>query len=168
MAYEKCLKFDVQPQADLDGVLRKTFPSLRLMGFSDDIIESLLFIIRELLTSVVAYACFTATQEKMTSFVRVCGNTVTVEVCAPVDMTEMHRLEDLDRAIQFIQGYQDPFEACLMTANSRDTTTGGSGPNSFHLAKIAYEGKANLDFYVSEDDVLHLFAIKNLGEESLV
>jgi hypothetical protein len=89
---------------------------------------------------------------------------VTVEVVTPVNPLAHERLAQLDKAIQWIRGYQDPFEP--YAAKRREAAAGSDRANAdgYGLARIAYEAGAVLDFYVSEDGILHLYAVRFSGE----
>jgi hypothetical protein len=81
----------------------------------------------------------------------------------PVDESCRTRLEELDRAIQFIRGYQDPFEAYMVMKKMSPKQKRHGEAEGLGLAEIAYEGNATLDFFISEDNILNLSAVKRLA-----
>lgn len=88
--------------------------------------------------------------------------TITAEVRKAVEEPASdNQLQALDKTIQWIRGYQDPFEPFMVSAWQTSESNSDSDSNSFGLAKIAYEAGAILDFYVSEDNVLNLSAVSH-------
>lgn len=70
-------------------------------------------------------------------------------------------LRHLDHNIQWIKGFQSPFEAYiekLKQVSARDLEDSESG---LGLVRIAYEGQAELDFYLDENEMLCISAVVN-------
>ena len=64
--------------------------------------------------------------------------------------------------VQWIRGFQDPFEAYLerlkeVSSQSLDHEESGLG-----LVRIAYEGQSVLDFFVTENHVLAVSAVHHV------
>ena len=92
---------------------------------------------------------------------------VTVEVRSPVSGASNAHLAKLEAAIQWIRGYQDPFEAYverLQHASAQQMTSTESG---LGLVRIAYEGRSILDFYVDEENMLSVSAVYPLEPGAL-
>ena len=53
------------------------------------------------------------------------------------------QLEELDKTIQWIRVYRDPFEPFMMSAQEASENSNNSESNGFGLARIAYEGRCN-------------------------
>lgn len=85
-----------------------------------------------------------------------------MEVSKPVNESSYSRLNELDKTIQWISGYQDPFEPYTIKLSEVSAHSPNRKTNGFELARIAYEAGAILDFYVSEDNILNLSAVRNL------
>ena len=69
------------------------------------------------------------------------------------------RLKKLDDTIQWIRGYQSPFEAYVEKLKQVSAQPYAPGESGLGLARIAYEGQCVLDFYVDETDVLAMSAV---------
>jgi len=92
----------------------------------------------------------------------IANGTVSVLVSNPIGQYTRTYLSELDRTIQWVRGFQAPFEAYIarMKAISReplDNVKSGLG-----LVRITYEGQAILDFYLDENDTLSVSAVSNL------
>ena len=71
----------------------------------------------------------------------------------------MDNLNELDRIIQWIRGFQDPFEAYidrLQTVAQKSLTDKESG---LGIVRVAYEARAILDFFVTADNMLTVAAV---------
>ena len=89
-------------------------------------------------------------------------NIITVEVMNPVDETAENHLKNLDRTIQWIRGYQDPFEAYVERVKDVSKKPLSNEESGLGLVRMAYEGKAILDFFVGEDNILNVSAVSDL------
>ena len=87
---------------------------------------------------------------------------INVEVKNPVDETAYSHLKKLDKTIQWIRGYQDPFEPYMKKAREVSEKPLGDEVSGLGLAEIAYKGKAILDFFVSEDNILNVSAVTSI------
>ena len=162
---KKTLKFNLKPLCqDIDRVGEKSSSFLRSHGFSDDTVKVQINILTELIKSGIKYASFTPSAKEITVRLQVDGNTCTMEVMNPVDESCNDRLRELDKTIQFIRGYQDPYEAYLLKMAEVAGRPSNAEANDLGLMKIAYEGGAILDFFVSEDNFLNLSAVGSFDD----
>ncbi len=91
--------------------------------------------------------------------VSISSHTITIEVSNPVNEVAYQYLDTLDKTIQWIRGFQDPFQAyidMLKEVSRRPMSDDNSG---LGLVRVAYEGDAILDFYVSDEGILNVSAI---------
>lgn len=162
---QKSLKIDLRPDTYMIGkVKRKTVEFLKSQDFSDDVIRSQMDIIQELFRNAIKCSQFTKSENKMTIKVFVDTDTITVELKNPVDDSSNRHLKELDETIQWIRGYQDPFEAYMIKMH--ECHAGSQCPDicGLDLARIAYEGNALLDFFVSEENILNISAISSYSD----
>lgn len=89
---------------------------------------------------------------------------ITVEVSNPVGESDGNQLIELDKIIQWIRGYQDPYEAYLKKLSENSNKSPDEKSNGLGLVKAAYEGKAILDFVVNEDNILNVSAVRYLED----
>ena len=160
----KSKKFNLKPNADEiinAGQICGNF--LKSLGLSESTIQSQIMILKELIKNGIRCGNCKPSEDEISVHLHVSENTITLEVKNPVDETCCQRLQELDKTIQFIRGYQDPFEAYQ---KMQIITVKQSDLNEFDplaLSKIAYKGKAILDFYVSDDKTLNQSAIKDIA-----
>jgi hypothetical protein len=126
-------------------------------GLSKDEAHGLAMATQELLENAVKYGQFTDGQ-KVTLNLSASRGAVTIEVVHPAT-TDEKRLKSLDETIQWIRGFQNPFEAYVerlkqLAAQLYDPTVSGLG-----LVRIAYEAQCLLDFYIDEANQLALSAV---------
>jgi hypothetical protein len=84
----------------------------------------------------------------------------------PINEAGFERLKELDITIQFIRGYQDPFEAFMITQKEASPNPPFGHSNALDLSRIAYEEMAIIDFFVNEDNYLQLSAIRKSKENN--
>ena len=87
---------------------------------------------------------------------------VTIEVLNPVDENAVKHLSRLDKTIQWIRGYQDPFEAYIERIKEVSKKPLKDAESGIGLVRIAYEGKALLDFFVGENNILNVSVVSNI------
>ena len=139
-------------------ISEKTSYFLKSHGFTEKAVHEQIMIVKELLKICMQYSGFKSSQEKMRVQIHISSDKITFEVSSPINGIEKKQLEELDKTIQFIHGYQDPFEAFLKFKEAS-----GNGSKGLALAKLAHEGKATLDFYVSEDNIINMSAIRMIN-----
>ena len=161
------IEINLRPDGhEIDKAGKKSSDFLKSHGFSDDAIHTQIMILRELIHNGIRYGNLNKSENKITAHIHIAENTITFEVKNPVDETCFERLKELDTTIQFIRGYQDPFEAYLLKRKEVSQNASHSETNGLGLARIACEGRAILDFFVSEDNILNLYAVKSLNGNS--
>lgn len=137
----------------------------RGLSFREELRDALCMVVSELLENAIKYGKF-KTGEKIELNVEVAQDRAILEVKSPLDFEgEEENMRRLDRFIQWIRGHQSPFQAYLermrqVAAQPLDSDESGLG-----LVRIAYEGEAILDFYVSDSDYLCISAIFSLSRE---
>lgn len=163
MHIEKSITFNLSPDGgEIENAGQKSSRFLKTHGFSEEAVDIQVMILRELINNGLKYGKCKPKADKIAVNISIEENTITFEVKKSVDETCCERLKELDKAIQFIRGYQDPFEAYILKQKEAFQDTSSSEPNGLGLARIAYEGNAILDFFVSEDNILNLYAVRNL------
>ena len=157
---EPVLQLSVRPQWDeLDAAREQAVSFLRKHGFGEATIHAAEMVVCELTENATKYGSFKETPDPVSIVVTVDGATVTVEVRSPVSSANDENLRKLDRAVQWIRGFQNPFEAYIerlkkVSAQSLESSEGGLG-----LVRIAYEGQSVLDFFLLDQNVLSVSAV---------
>jgi hypothetical protein len=127
---------------------------------NDDIVYSTVMVLSELLENSIKYGHFDDPDSKVQVSVEVEEHNIIVEVTNPVSEACYMDLEKLDRMIQWVRGYQDPFEAYVerlkeVSKKSLHDTESGLG-----IVRIAYEGNVTIDFFVNDEDLITVSAIR--------
>jgi threonyl-tRNA synthetase len=146
---------------------RKSSNYLKSNGYSDEVIETQILILKELIISSKEFDDPSASEFEMSVQFHIEDNAITVEVKKPVCESDYGKLEELDKTIQWIRGYQDPLEQYMTNLAEASAVSHIAETNGLGLARIAHESDAIIDFYVNEDNVLNLSAVSNLPAEEL-
>jgi len=163
MHTENSITFNLSPDGSgIEMASQKISRFLQSQGFSEETVGIQKMILKELINSGLKYGKCKSNDDDMSVNISIEENTITIEVKNSVDETCCERLKELDKTIQFIRGYQDPFEAYTLKQKEAFQNTPSSEPNGLGLARIAYKGNAILDFFVSEDNILNLYAVRSL------
>jgi hypothetical protein len=160
---ENSIRLNLKPNGgEIEIAGQKSSNFLKSHGFSDDVVDTQIMILRELINNGIKYGKFTSSKNKIIVNIFISKKEITFEVKNPIDETCFDGLRELDKTIQFIRGYQDPFEPYLIKRREAALNPSPNDTNGLGLAKIAYEGGAMLDFFVGEDNFMNLFAVRNL------
>jgi hypothetical protein len=152
----------VRMKPDWNEIGRTSDRGLRFLAshrVSAQAAEALYMIISELLENSLKYGVYATESERVALSIRVTKSQIIVEVTNPFDESCRAHLETLDRLVQWIRGYQDPFEAYLEKLREVSRRPLQDETSGLGLARIAYEGGAILDFFVDEKNLLNVSAL---------
>jgi hypothetical protein len=150
----------------IENMRVKTRDFLASRGLSVARIDAFTMVSSELVENAMKYGCFDSLESGINLVLRVSGKHIIVEVIHPVSANALQHLHRLDKTIQWIRGYQDPFQAYLEKLKEVAKRPMNDSESGLGLVRIAYEGKSILDFFLSEDDALNVSAIAAI-EDSL-
>jgi hypothetical protein len=167
---KKSIKFSVKPEWDeIEKIRNESAEFLQSHEFSDDTIHSLSMIISELIENGIKYGNFKMVENRVGVIINIERNAVTIEVLNPVDASADEHLSKLDKTIQWIRGYQDPFEAYIERIKEVSKKPLKDTESGIGLVRIAYEGKALLDFFVGENNILNVSVVSNIeGDDRIL
>ena len=140
---------------------------LEYHGCKDNTIQTQLAILRELIRSGEKIDGRKRSDSEMTVQLHIENDSITVEVNKPVDGSVYDRLQELDSMIQWIRGCQDPLATGMLRPAETADTSPIDGINGFTLARLAQKENAIIDFYVSEDNILKLSAVRKLDADGI-
>jgi len=162
---KKSIEFDLEPDGcEIEKAAKKGGNFLKFHGLSDDSIQKQLMVLNELIASGKKLNNLKMSKSGITVHLYIDGDTITAEVKKPVGESKNDRqLQELDKTIQMIRGFQDPFEPYLIKLQEAIDNSSSNEANGLGLARIAYETGAILDFYVSEENILNLCAVRHLN-----
>jgi Histidine kinase-like ATPase domain len=130
---------------------------LRAAGLGDDEAYALAMVAQELLENAVKYGTFVPS-DRIRLELRVGDEDVTVEVANRIGLDEAH-LRRFDQTVQWIRGFQDPFEAYVERMKVVSAQAYAHGQSGLGLARIAYEGRCVIDFWVDAASTLAVSAV---------
>jgi hypothetical protein len=144
--------------SEIEPAREKTERFLREFQVHDDVVTAVAMVVCELSENATKYGAFSP-GDAIEIVVSVARSNVTVEVRNPVGASASDGLGRLDRTIQWIRGFQDPFEAYLERLKEVSVQRLDSPESGLGLVRIAYEGQSVLDFFVHENNVLAVSAV---------
>lgn len=157
---KKSQAMTISPEWDeIEMVRNKSSKFFEQNGIPDEIVHSATMVVSELLENGIKYGDFSKNKSRVGVDISINSNTITVEVSNPVNEVAYAYLKTLDKTIQWIRGFQDPFEAyteMLKEVSRKPMSDENSG---LGLVRIAYEGDAIIDFFVSDEGILNVSAI---------
>ena len=159
----RTLSLDVEPVWEsIDRVRREHEDFLKTHGVPQPSVEALSMVTCELMENAVKYGVYDGAVKHITSRCTVDDDSVVVEVRSPVRPGDDAAMARLDHMIQWIRGYQDPFQAYLMRLREVSTQSMETSESGLGLVRIAYEGQSVLDFFVDAASVLNISALHTL------
>ena len=156
---ENSLRLNIKPDWNEIEKLRMAGVNfLESHGFTDELIHSLTMILSELVENSIKYGDFKGSKPEVLIYLDISKNLITIEVNNPVNQKSAIHLQRLDKTIQWIRGYQDSFQAYVEKLKEVSKKPLEDEESGLGLARIAYEGKAILDFFVM-DNMLNVSAV---------
>ena len=169
MPMTKSIQFSLKrSDFEIETVREKGRNFLKAHGFSDDTVQTQMTILQQLINSGRKFGNLKASKNEMTVLLLIEENAIIVEVSKPINESSFSQLDELDKTIQSMRtwGYQESFKPCATDySESSSSNRQDFKAEGFELAKIVYDEGAVLDFYVSEDKILNLSAVRNLDGE---
>lgn len=163
---KKTIKFTLKPKSDeVEKLIRKCSNFLKSNGILDDTVQSQVMVVRELVKNGLKYGVVNKLENWITVQIHINKSQIVVEVMNPINETNLHKLKELDETIQWIRGYQDPYQAYILRLKEASGKSINGKANGLNLVRIAYKANAILDFFVSEDNILNLLAVRNLDSD---
>ena len=157
---QNSMKITLRPEWDEIEPLRlQAYDFFAGHGLPEDTIQSLVMVIGELLENSVKYGSYKAADNHIRMKISISKSIIMIEVANPIDDTNLEDLKRLDRMIQWVRGYQDPFEAYIERLKEVAKKPLKDQESGLGIVRIAYEGDVILDFFVSEDNLLTVSAV---------
>lgn len=125
---------------------------------SEDLTHAATMVFSELIENAIKYGQFRP-DDHVEAHVAISERLITIEVLHPVDPADLEHLKQLDEMIQWIRGYQDPFEAYIQKLKEISKKPISDKDSGLGLVRIAYEGDAILDFFIDENKKLNVSAV---------
>ena len=146
----------------IEEVRRRTRVFLKSQGLSRELIDAVTMVSSELVENGMKYGSFKDSEKSLTFNLNIVDKNVIVEVTHPTSASAASHLRRLDKTIQWIRGFQDPFQAYLERLKEVARRPIADNESGLGLVRIAYEGKSIIDFFVAEDNALNVSAIAGI------
>ncbi|HMV43466.1 MAG TPA: ATP-binding protein [Leptospiraceae bacterium] len=124
-----------------------------------DDLDAVKMVTTELVENGIKYGYYPNPETTLELILRKKKKRIVMEVKNQVKDSELVHLRRLDAKIQWIRGYQNPFEAYVERLKEISNKNLAEGESGLGLVRIAYEGQSILDFYVNEDNLLAVSAV---------
>jgi hypothetical protein len=148
---------------EIDALGGRCMDFLKAEGLDADAQNALAMVACELAENATKYGHFRGEKEVVRVSLEVMPTHVTVTATNPVTQEEAESLAVLDQTIQWIRGFQDPFQAYIERLRDVSSQALSSTESRLGLVRIAYEGQSTLDFYVRHDGILVVSATFTVG-----
>jgi hypothetical protein len=131
-------------------------------GLAPDTVRALEMVACELFENAVKYGAFEgrATISVECTLKR---STASIEVRHAVSGATQRHLRRLDEMVQWIRGFQDPYQAYLERLKHVSQQALAEHESGLGLVRIAYEGRAIVDFVLDRDGMLSVCALHRAG-----
>ena len=136
---------------EIESVRNATEFFLESKGFSCDVVEAISMVICELTENAIKYGIYPEASSLPTieQSIVVSEHLIITQVSNPINIANHDCLERLNNCINWIQSYENGFEAYVdrikMIDESSDSKISGLG-----LTRIAYEGDSDISCHVKE------------------
>lgn len=155
------LSFTIQPDwQEISRINDQTRAFLNRTDLPETVIETYTMVICELLENGIKYG---RDGEQIEIRVALSDTDISIEVDNAVDEQARRHLSELDRTLQWIRGVQDPYQAYLERIREISREPLNLAKSCLGLIRIAYEGRASLDFIIDDNDRLSVSALAPLG-----
>jgi hypothetical protein len=157
---KKAIGMSIGPKWEaIEGVRTKTRAFLKNHGLSKELMDAITMVCSELVENGMKYGYFERPESRLKLKLHILEKNIIAEVTHPISANAAQHLRRLDKTIQWIRGYQDPFQAYIEKLKEVARRPINDSESGLGLVRIAYEGKSILDFFVAEDNALNVSAI---------
>lgn len=155
----------IKPEWDnIEAVRGKAESFLKSNKLHEEIIDAIIMNISELLENAIKYGNYNNYINEIIASIVISDRDITVEVKSPVkDEDDMH-FRRLDRIIQWVRGYQNPFEAYIEKLKEISHQPLDDSQSGLGIVRIAYEGQSIIDFFVNDNNIISVSAVYHLSE----
>ena len=135
--------------SEFNKLLRATNNFFNTHNISKEISNQQTIVLTKLTKFLALFGCNKRSGDKIKIQINIDNDTIIIEAMKSVSTIEFDQLEELEEVIQFVRGFQDPYEAFTKLQN-KIIEDYNNCANLLEIAKIACEGGALVDFFVDE------------------
>jgi hypothetical protein len=155
------LTLTMKPDWDkIEGIRQSSGEFLKSNKLANNIVEAITMVVSELVENAIKYGSYHG-DETVSISLSIDKKIIIIEVTNPIDESAIPYLRHLDETIQWIRGYQDPFESYIIKLRQISSKPFNDMESGLGLVRISFEGRSILDFYVNENKMLNVSAVYN-------
>ena len=148
--------------SEIERVNSEVATFLRTASLSDYDVDTYTMVVCELTENGIKYGKNDASAA-VTLHVTIGDRTIVISAVNGVTRNSQRHLRELDRTLQWVRGFQDPFEAYLERVKQIAREPLGQSRSCLGIVRIAYEGRAAIDFVLGEDDTLTVSVVASVS-----
>jgi hypothetical protein len=157
-----CLELNLNANgSEFEKVLRASNSFFNTHGISKKISNEQTMVLTKLTKFLALYGRNKRSDDKIKIQINIENDKIIIEAIKSASTMDFDQIEKLEEVIQFIRGFQDPFEA--FTKLKKEIIENYNSDTLLEIAKIACEGDAFVDFFVDEK-MLNLSSIKYIDD----
>lgn len=159
----RVMQYSITPEwGNLDRIREKTAEFLRSNNLDTDSMDAVIMNMSELAENAIKYGKFDEHIGEISTSVTITDSDIIVEVSSPLKDNDKFNPARLDRIVQWIRGYQNPFEAYIEKLKEVAMQPQADGESGLGIVRIAYEGQSIIDFYINEKGIISVSAVYHL------
>ena len=143
---------------ELENVYNTAYNFFSAFSFNSEYINMFTMITCELVENSIKYGDFHK-HKKVEVFVKIFQKKIMIIVRNPVGESSEPYLHELDKTIQRVRGFQDPYEAYIERMREISMEPFDNDKSGLGIVRISYEGHATLDFFINEEKILNVSAV---------
>lgn len=152
-------KLSILPDwVEMDNVYNAAYNFFNSYSFNPDYINMFTMITCELVENSIKYGDF-HNNMRVEIFVKILQKKIIIIVKNPVGESSEPYLHELDKTIQRVRGFQDPYEAYIERMREISMEPFDNCKSGLGIVRISYEGRATLDFFINEEKILNVSAV---------
>ncbi|PKL17226.1 MAG: ATP-binding protein [Spirochaetae bacterium HGW-Spirochaetae-5] len=159
------IRMSIKPEwENIEAVRVQTGTFLKIQKIQEDVMDAVIMNISELLENAIKYGNFNNGVNDVLASVSISERDITVEVKSPVKDEDDRHFRRLDKIVQWVRGYQNPFEAYIEKIKEVSLQPIDDNQSGLGIVRIAYEGQSIIDFFVNDDNIISVSAVYHLSE----
>lgn len=163
------IRMSIKPEWDnIEEVRVQTETFLKMQKIHEDVMDAVIMNISELLENAIKYGNYNNGINDVIASVSISERDITVEVKSPVKDEDDRHFRRLDKIVQWVRGYQNPFEAYIEKIKEVSLQPIDDNQSGLGIVRIAYEGQSIIDFFVNDDNIISVSAVYHLSEPGRV
>ena len=151
-------------KVEADRQMEKIIALLKAHDCSDNFTRTQIEIIEQLIEKGSHFGMKNTENLETTVSLCIDEREITVEIKRKVAESDYGKLEEMDRTIQRIRGCQGHYRPNMENFRPAHSHAKNNCVDGFELSWLVFDAEVDFDFYVDEEDILNLFAVRRLEQ----